>query len=521
MDILYHVVDKGQLQRYRSQNLSKYEVFFVYDSWNDFSYTTMCNVFVFAPDETSAKEVGWSRVCFKGQTEKDFWGLMDFLGQRVTSLRGQQKSYCSLSNDEAYYEEILSFGEEFAYSYFEACCDAIFNYQKWEEFEEEEVFQVSLLRNKAHVMEIRDEFPTWIGNQAAPQDMIFKYTVNLEGAACPHELDFDFEIDDFFPYRINLLTGINGTGKTQVLANLAIALTGYLEGYVIEGYIEDGEGINPTKRGEQLIKAGKFSRHPSFYGCLAISFSAFDEFEIPEEESGAKDLRYTYCGLRSENGKLKKFDDLKAEILLSIQELSPKRGAVLNDQIQNLFGTMFDKSIDLPISYHHWIDSNYSFMSAGQRILLSTLVSLVSNVRRRTVVLLDEPETHLHPMLIATLVRMVHDVLDEFDAYMIIASHSPIVAQQIPSKRIQILGRDGALPYVNSPDIECFGESISHITAALFGAIEGERDYIDHLKQIVDRATPEERNVLLDRSGELGTNARRVLRHLMREKDNA
>jgi predicted ATP-dependent endonuclease of OLD family len=58
--------------------------------------------------------------------------------------------------------------------------------------------------------------------------------------------------------------------------------------------------------------------------------------------------------------------------------------------------------------------------------------------------LFDEPETHLHPSIIFKLINTLNKLLDDYDSYLIIATHSPIVIQQIPSKKVMIL-RDGAV----------------------------------------------------------------------------
>ena len=47
--------------------------------------------------------------------------------------------------------------------------------------------------------------------------------------------------------------------------------------------------------------------------------------------------------------------------------------------------------------------------------------------------LFDEPELHLHQNATANTMRMFYRLLEEFNSYAIIATHSPLIIQEIPS----------------------------------------------------------------------------------------
>lgn len=55
-----------------------------------------------------------------------------------------------------------------------------------------------------------------------------------------------------------------------------------------------------------------------------------------------------------------------------------------------------------------------------------------------SLLLFDEPETHLHPNMIFKLVKSLYKILETEESYAIIATHSPIIIQQVPSKNILI-----------------------------------------------------------------------------------
>lgn len=61
----------------------------------------------------------------------------------------------------------------------------------------------------------------------------------------------------------------------------------------------------------------------------------------------------------------------------------------------------------------------------------------------------------------ANTMRMFYRLLEEFDSYAIIATHSPLIIQEIPSKYIRSLT-------IHTPDNECFGENVTKITDDIF-----------------------------------------------------
>lgn len=109
-----------------------------------------------------------------------------------------------------------------------------------------------------------------------------------------------------------------------------------------------------------------------------------------------------------------------------------------------------------------------SEMSAGQRVLCGLYAGLFSQLIPECLVLIDEPENYLHPSLLALFVRRLHDLLDERKCFAIIASHSPVVVQETPSRAISVLERYGDTCTVERPKWEMFGESLDNITSRLF-----------------------------------------------------
>ena len=72
------------------------------------------------------------------------------------------------------------------------------------------------------------------------------------------------------------------------------------------------------------------------------------------------------------------------------------------------------------------------------------------------------------------------------------ATHSPLIIQEIPSRYIQIMSRLDNTLYVNRPSIECFGENISNITNEVFDVHDNESNYKTVIKKLSQQYSFEE-----------------------------
>jgi hypothetical protein len=82
---------------------------------------------------------------------------------------------------------------------------------------------------------------------------------------------------------------------------------------------------------------------------------------------------------------------------------------------------------------------------------------------------MDEPEAHLHPPLLAALIRAVSDLLINRNGVAIVATHSPVVLQEVPRSCVWKLRRNGGGAVVERPEIETFAENVGRLTHEVFG----------------------------------------------------
>lgn len=89
--------------------------------------------------------------------------------------------------------------------------------------------------------------------------------------------------------------------------------------------------------------------------------------------------------------------------------------------------------------------------------------------------MIDEPEIHLHPNAISSFMRMLNKLLENFNSFAIISTHSPIVLQEIPAKYVRVF--DNNVFYETRLWEECFGDNISKIITNVFNVRPDESNY--------------------------------------------
>lgn len=107
--------------------------------------------------------------------------------------------------------------------------------------------------------------------------------------------------------------------------------------------------------------------------------------------------------------------------------------------------------------------------------MLHIFTQVIMSITEDSLLLIDEPEIHLHPNAISNFMRMLNKLLEKFNSFAIISTHSPIVLQEIPSRYVRVF--DNNEFYDTELWDECFGENISKIIANVFNVRPDESNY--------------------------------------------
>ncbi len=312
--------------------------------------------------------------------------------------------------------------------------------------------------------------------------------------------------------NIHVLTGRNSVGKSFVLHSLTRSVGEY--------------DADPGEVG-QVIEYNRGTRS-SFANLVSVTFSAFDEFPLINEADVA--ISYAYVGLRipspgSGTPRVKTPGQLKKDFADSVEAcLTGERADRWTKALQTL---QYSGSGFLDESWLEDFRSTpsadvrrrkarqlFTGLSSGHKIVLLTLTRLVEHVTERSLVILDEPESHLHPPLLAAFIRALSDLLTERNGLAVLATHSPVVLQEVPASCVWKLRRYGDQLVADRPTIQTFGENVGVLTHEVFGLEVTDSGFHRDLKTAVRRGLSYER-ILSRFGGQLGGEAKAIVRSLI------
>lgn len=420
---------------------------------------------VIAFDELGVKhELGSVKIGFQGQTTQI--ATYTEIGDQFIRL---PEHFFSVGVDIDYYVSIfkktsVEFRDEYLSSIRDvASSDAVLSLAL-----NEDVFKTSHLRS-VNLTTITDQFRRVLAGGAPLTNFSFRFTQDATPKMASYQLDFEVKAHSKPTTNIHAIIGRNGVGKTTLLNNMTRAAISNDDGSRFEESISWGF--------KQPIDSGYFS------AIVSVSFSAFDPFNPPEDQPDpSKGTCYFYVGLKSyaddSGALLKSQNDLADELVESLDVClsEPTRRERWVEAIRNLesddnFAEMnlTQLSVLRDQSLEGRLKKLLRKMSSGHAIVLLTITKLVARVDEKTLVLFDEPESHLHPPLLSALIRSLGILLTNRNAVAIIATHSPVVLQEIPKSCVWKITRTGLASDSSRPDVETFGENVGLLTREVFG----------------------------------------------------
>jgi len=82
---------------------------------------------------------------------------------------------------------------------------------------------------------------------------------------------------------------------------------------------------------------------------------------------------------------------------------------------------------------------NIEALSSGEKQILLILAEIQRRIRPGSIILIDEPEIHLHPAWQSRLVGALTDLCSQYDAQLILATHSEEVARSVYEHELVLL----------------------------------------------------------------------------------
>lgn len=358
-----------------------------------------------------------------------------------------------------------------------------------------DAFSIGLLRPTSRYFAYRRGYDFLVGNEAeairrsaASAELTFK----LDAFNSPHTIQLNFGRTAEVSRRINVLIGRNGVGKSQTLSRLIKALA------------------FPNSKKAQIEPQGEFNRVIAFSGVAAQS-------SLPSKSPAPRNLQYHYFNLSPGHGRGKRHpmttalvDIVRSEDFLN----NMRRIGVFTESIR---GWITPEKIYLPLKEvlidptvrwqrsivqggvrYTCVDEILRFnevrqlkglggvdlskpplfrfsekltpLSSGQELFFRFALHLCGSIDVGTLVLIDEPENHLHPNFVTELMALLRGILAQTGSFALIASHSPFVVREVTHNDVLIMERteDGA-PLVRQPRLRTLGANVAAVSLYVFG----------------------------------------------------
>ncbi|MBW3241889.1 AAA family ATPase [Epibacterium sp. DP7N7-1] len=506
--MIFYILERGA----STPSTGKSAIYLTIDFWNDYSFVTQFYVDAF-DEHGQYHELGHIKIGFVGQTAS-----VPTHSQLPKQFSELSEAYFSLGQSVEFYQ-ILGHDctKEFRDQFLRSLNDIVFDSVNFERGSGNSVFKTSLLRDVS-LAAITGQFKRVMDGGVPITNFHFLFERDQEEKFAGLRIPFTVTADSKPTTNIHALIGRNGVGKTTLLNDMINAIV---------------SPENPTSRFLQQ-EFGIYDKiSPGFFSSLvSISFSAFDPFSPPPDQSDPeKGPRYFYVGLKDiqdDSGTLlKSLTTLHEECIAGLQKCldspGPRRRwlnaittlesdenfAEMNlTELKNLRGKeLTDRASNL-----------LRRISSGHAIVLLTITKLVEKVEEKTLILLDEPESHLHPPLLSAFTRALSELLTDRNGVAIIATHSPVVLQEVPKSCVWKVTRSRLQASISRPAFETFGENVGILTREVFGLEVVKSGYHTVLAASVAEGGSFD-DIVAAFNNSLGFEAKAVLRAMIMSRD--
>ena len=465
------------------------------DDWKDFFYKTMFTLYFYDNDKQRHR-IGNTKIMCRGK-----WNTFEALKDSFDGRLG--KEYCSLAEKPSYYSKLYSLfkGSNIVNELLICLRDCAYNHTLYEFFCEDDCFKHSLLREDSSRQAVWEAHFLLSG-----QDKLAAYSFDvhfapdyLNGAYTDWHVPVYYDAQPFM--RTIGLIGDNGVGKTQMLKIL------------ISDLINDGAPV---------------ASYPLFRSCLAISSTPFDGYDSITAER----LRIPY-----EHFSIEQNAGVTIDSIVSSIETIKQRPLIHNKPMIRLYKDAVDELLGEQVSGFltcnkekrgFELDKEYlseliPIMSSGQLQILNLLSFIHAHIHLSSLLVIDEPEVHMHPQSIVSFMKMLGTILYRFRSFAVIATHSPLVVREMVGQNVYLMRLlDGGIPNVAKVSFETFGADATELYRNIFNFDERLSSFYQYVKLLADKKSYEQVIALFQRyAPQLSLNARLSVRDFYEDLPDA
>lgn len=478
--------------------------------WNDFGYRTKVNVHIYL-----AGEEVYSTVAFIGFNTDSLdepngtvalVKLLEEEGRKEIFATHSHSFFTMLPNMEAYRAIVRKLGLARSIAVMKAMRDIV----ALNEFEhshglelaiDSDVFFNSFVRNSESYFAYKNAGSILKGLEYENFYKLSKalsIRFQLPGRQSPHDLKFRFDHDAVLPKRIAVIIGKNGVGKSQTLRRIVqAALNG--DETLVDGNTGGRFLVNrilafaPTNEAGSVFPRNRRIRPRVWYQRFSLNRS-----RAVRKDNGVADQVLQVARSEENIGNYSRWD-IFLEALKAIEhwdQISLPVKDKKHDPIPlcELWSGSEQKSlenfaaVDTRKEPIRVIDRFSYPLSSGEISFLRFAAQASLNVENGSLLLLDEPETHLHPNFISQFVSLLDRLLDQTGSAAIIATHSAYFVREVFQEQVTVLRQDmdGSVK-IEIPALRTFGADVGAISYFVFGEDEPSQLASQVEKRLLER----------------------------------
>ncbi|MBE8717496.1 AAA family ATPase [Cellvibrio polysaccharolyticus] len=311
----------------------------------------------------------------------------------------------------------------------------------------------------------------------------------VAGFSEEHCFELNFDPDSFLPKRICVLIGRNGLGKSQALHTMVSSLVkgdlrlsdGIYGRPMISRVLAiatPGETVNsfPAERANKRIKYRRLILNRAARTRISRGFC-----DLCVQLCRTEELIGQYHRWELFKEIIQFFPDIKNVVIPLSTDISVSANHVLNISGRNYVPLLklgnggeqatleiHGAAVSSANPMIH-IENKIYPLSSGQLSIIKFIVQACLFVENGTLVLLDEPETHLHPNFISEFVKILDKLLRLTGSVAVIATHSSYFVREVPKTQVLVFKEgEGGQVSIQNPRLRTFGADVGAISYFVF-----------------------------------------------------
>lgn len=469
------------------------------DGWNDFGHQTRIDYRIRLHSMKDAVEASGFIGFINPQADRNGKDLLQQLvsthGESTVTATTDHRFFTMLPDMEAYRRLVQTLDADDATEALTALNDLV----ALNEFEstapildlatQSEVFSLSFMRSSDSYFAYKNAGPLLRGLSSEqtgilPPTLAIRF--QLPGRQNEHDLRFSFDHAADLPKRIAIVIGKNGVGKSQTLGRIARAA---LDGTTALTDGTDGGrplinrllAFAPTNEAESVFPTDKRKRPRIWYQRYSMNRSRRSRRNDYLSDLIVQVARSTQMVASKSRWEI--FTEALNAITKADELHLPTRsesGAYvpLAKLPQGAEQRVLERfaSIDVKKEPTRVVAGEGYPLSSGEISFLKFAAQVSLHIENGSLLLLDEPETHLHPNFISRFVSLLDGLLEATGSAAIIATHSAYFVREVFREQVTVLSVDGDnMVHAQRPKLRTFGADVGAISYFVFGEDEPSR----------------------------------------------